>query len=190
MAGAPADKIGPGALVLVVGPSGAGKDTLLGAAQKMLGGNGSIVFPRRAVTRASSAFENNEAITREDFDRAVAAGAYALWWRAHDHGYGITRAIDEEIGAGRIVVVNVSRTVIGDARQRYQRVAVVLITAPADVLAARLAARGRESDSDLGGRLQRASLGTEIEPDLMICNVGAVEDGALQLANFILGLKK
>ncbi|MDQ8726520.1 phosphonate metabolism protein/1,5-bisphosphokinase (PRPP-forming) PhnN [Bradyrhizobium sp. LHD-71] len=179
------ERIGPGALVLVVGPSGAGKDTLLGVAQGMLGGSDRIVFPRRIITRAASAFENNEAISRADFDGAVTAGHYALWWRAHDQGYGIGRAIEQDIAANRTVVVNTSRTIIGEARQRYLRLAVVLITAPADVLAERLAARRRASDGDLGGRLQRASIAAEIKPDLVISNVGAVEDGARRLADFI-----
>jgi ribose 1,5-bisphosphokinase len=184
-----ARKIGPGALVLVVGPSGAGKDTLLGAAQKMLASDDGIVFPRRAVTREASAFENNEAVTQADFDRAVASGAYALWWRAHEHGYGVARAIDDEIGKGRAVVVNVSRTIIGDARLKYQRAFVVLITAPAEVLAERLSARGRATDGDLGSRLQRASLDTDGTPDLVISNVGAIEDNARKLAGFISSLR-
>ena len=189
IAGPFARKIGPGALVLVVGPSGAGKDTLLNVAQKMLGDENRIVFPRRAVTRESSVFENNEAITRAEFDRAVAAGQYALWWRAHDHGYGIARVIDDDIVANRVVVINASRTIVGEARNRYQRLVVVVITAPADVLAGRLAARERDSDGDLGSRLQRASLATGSEPDLTISNVGAVEDGARLLAEFIASLR-
>jgi ribose 1,5-bisphosphokinase len=182
--------IGPGALALVVGPSGAGKDTLLGAAQGVLAYDSRIVFARRAVTRPSSAFENNEAVAREEFDRAVASGAYALWWRAHEHGYGIARAIDDEVEQGRIVVVNASRTIIGAARRKYLRVAVVLITAPADLLAQRLATRGRPSDGNLDGRLQRASLGLEGEPELVISNVGTVEDNARKLADFVVGLKR
>jgi ribose 1,5-bisphosphokinase len=189
MASTPARKIGPGALVLVVGPSGAGKDTLLGAVQKTLACDTDVVFPRRAVTREASAFENNEAVTRAEFDRAVAAGAYALWWRAHEHGYGVARAIDDEIGKGHVIVVNVSRTIIGEARQKYQRPFVVLITAPADVLAQRLSARGRASDGDLGERLQRAALETDGAPDLVISNVGTVEDNARKLAEFISSLR-
>ena len=185
-----AGRVGPGALVLVVGPSGAGKDSLLSAAQAMLADDARIVFPRRSVTRESSAFENNVAIARADFDRAVAAGEYALWWRAHDNGYGIDKSIDREIEAGRVVVVNASRTIIGDARQKYERPAVALITAPADVLAARLAGRRRDSDGDLGDRLKRSSLATESEPDLVISNVGTVEEGARTLARFIVGLKR
>jgi ribose 1,5-bisphosphokinase len=189
MAAAPAGKIGPGALVLVVGPSGAGKDSLLGAAQAILADDTRIVFPRRAVTRESSSFENNVAISRTDFDRAVATGEYALWWCAHDNGYGIDRAIDRDIEAGKVVVVNVSRTIIADARKKYQKAAVVLITAPADVLAARLAGRGRDSDGNLGDRLKRSSLATEGEPDLVVSNVGTVEEGARTLVDFISSLR-
>jgi len=185
-----AEKIGPGALVLVVGPSGAGKDSLLGAAQAELAEDARILFPRRAVTRESSSFENNVAISRADFDRAVATGEYALWWRAHDNGYGIDRVIDREIEAGRVVVVNASRTIIGDTRRKYQTLAVVLITAPSDVLAARLAGRGRDSDGNLGDRLKRSSLATEDEPDLVISNVGTVEEGARTLVEFITSLKR
>jgi ribose 1,5-bisphosphokinase len=190
MTGPRADQIGPGALVLVVGPSGAGKDTLLGAAQKMLAGDSRIVFARRAVTREASAFENNEAVTHADFDRAVASGDYALWWRAHEHGYGVVRAIDDEIGKGHVIVVNVSRMIIGEARRKYLRPFVVLITAPADVLAERLSMRRRASDGDLGGRLQRASLETDGAPDLVISNVGAIEDNARTLAEFVARLAK
>ena len=189
IAGLHDQKIGPGALVLVVGPSGAGKDTLLGAAQDMLASDSVVMFPRRTVTREASAFENNEAVTPADFERAVDKGAYALWWRAHDQGYGISRTIDDEIGLGRTVVVNVSRTIIAEARRKYQRAVVVLITAPAEVLAERLAARKRDSDGDLGKRLQRAAMETE-DADLVISNVGTIEDNARKLAQFIAGLRQ
>jgi ribose 1,5-bisphosphokinase len=83
----------------------------------------------------------------------------------------------------------VSRTIIAQARLKYERATVVLITAPADVLAERLAGRKRDSDGDLGKRLQRASLEME-DADLVISNVGTIEDNARELANFITSLRK
>lgn len=44
--------IGPGRLVLVVGPSGAGKDTVLTLARDAC--RGTVLFPRRVVTRPAS----------------------------------------------------------------------------------------------------------------------------------------
>jgi len=59
------DTIGPGRLVLVVGPSGAGKDTLIGLARAASADAGDIVFPRRVVTREATAFEDNAQVSFE-----------------------------------------------------------------------------------------------------------------------------
>ena len=109
---------GPGRLVLVVGPSGAGKDTLIGVAKSLCAGNPRIEFPRRVVTRPSSAFEDNLAMTSAEFDAAAGQGAFALQWRAHDHAYGVPLKIDDDIRAGTTVVINVSRSILAEARSR------------------------------------------------------------------------
>ena len=68
--------------------------------------------------------------------QALAADAYAMHWEAHGHCYALPRAIDDDIRAGRTVIVNVSRTVIAAMRRAYADVVVVSITAPPEVLAA------------------------------------------------------
>ena len=103
--------IGPGRLVLVVGPSGAGKDTLLGLAKAACADDRNIVFPRRVITREASASEENEEVSIGTFQEALTRGEYAMHWEAHGHCYALSRAIDDEIRAGRTVVANVSRTV-------------------------------------------------------------------------------
>src|SRR5262249_48736114 len=135
--------IGPGRLILVVGPSGAGKDTLIAGARAALERNGAVVFPRRIITRESTAAEDHDTLPLDQFRRAAAAGDFALWWEAHGHCYGIPGAIDADIRARRTVVANVSRTIIEPARRRYESVVAVHVTAPAHVLATRLAARDR-----------------------------------------------
>lgn len=176
-------KIGPGRLVLVVGPSGAGKDTLLGLAQAALADDGDVVFVRRVVTREASAHENNVQVTPEAFRSAKEDGAFAIDWEAHGLCYALPRSIDDDIRSGRSVVANISRTVIPALRAAYADVVVVSITAPPEVLAARLAARGRASDGPLSDRLKR-SVDTS-GADVTINNVSTADVHAAELIRAI-----
>ena len=178
--------LGPGRLVLVVGPSGAGKDTLINLARAECAGDPDVVFPRRVVTRSASPFEDNEEMSAATFRQALADGCFALHWEAHGHSYALPRAIDDDVRSGRAVVVNVSRRVIAALRQRYENVVVVAITAPPEILAARLAARKRGSDVDVGERLQRVIDGGE-PPDFTIVNVGDAREHAAVLTRIIKG---
>jgi len=180
-------KIGPGRLVLVVGPSGAGKDTLIDLARAECADDSSIVFPRRVVTRQASAFEDNEEMDEPAFERALAQGQFAIHWGAHGHHYGVPRKIDNDIRAGRVVVINVSRTVIAAVRRLYAHVQVVAITAPEQVLAERLAKRSRGSDGDIGERLHRAIDEVAVVADITIINVGDPREHAKVLTSVIVG---
>lgn len=175
----PPTAVGPGRLVLVIGPSGAGKDTLIALARAACATDPLVVFPRRVVTRDASLSEDNGAMTAAAFEDAVARGDFALHWQAHGLSYGLPRTIDDDIKAGRTVVVNVSRTVVANARTLYSTVVAVLVTAPSDVLATRLAARARVSDGPIIDRLRRTV--DCAAPDITIDNVGdaAVHAGAL-----------
>ena len=170
-----ASGIGPGRLVLVVGPSGAGKDTLLRLAQAACVDDRDIVFPRRVVTRESSETEDNMAMSQDEFRRAREHGDFAVHWEAHGHSYALPLEINDDILAGRAVVANVSRTVIGALRQTYANVVVVAITAPPDVLAQRLAARARHSDGNIAERLARSVDDASANADVTILNAGSAE---------------
>ncbi len=138
-------------LILVVGPSGAGKDTLLNAARARLAGDPGFRFVRRVITRpADPDGENHEPVTPQAF----AARRFALQWTAHGLSYGIPLDIEPDIAAGRTVIANTSRGVITDAVARYGA-RVILITASPAVLARRLAQRGREAEADIAQRLAR-----------------------------------
>ena len=187
MTGSRPGAIGPGRLVLVVGPSGAGKDTLLGLAKAACADDRNIVFARRIVTREASVFEDNEQVSLEAFRQALAQDAYAMHWEAHGHCYALPRAIDDDIRAGHTLIANVSRTVIGAARRAYADVAVVSITAPPQVLAERLAMRARGSDGKLEQRLGRTVDDAAAAPDFTIMNVSSAEYHARQLVRVIKG---
>ena len=181
--------IGPGRLVLVVGPSGAGKDTLLGLAKAACADDRNIVFPRRVITREASASEQNDEVSRDAFRQALSRGEYAVHWEAHGHCYALRRGIDNELRAGRTVIANVSRTVIGAMRRSYADVVVVSITAPPQVLAERLAMRRRSSDGKIEARLGRTVDETLAAPDVTIINTGSAEYHARQFVRIIKGEK-
>ena len=142
-------------LIAVVGPSGAGKDTLMAGARAALAQDPRFRFVRRAITRpAEAGSEDHEALSEADFAARRAAGGFALSWGAHGLRYGIPRDIEEDIAARRVVIANLSRAVLPEASARY-RLRVLNITAPMEVLAARLAARGRERTADIAARLAR-----------------------------------
>jgi len=177
--------IGPGRLILVVGPSGAGKDTLISLAQATCGSDGDIIFARRVVTREATAHEANEQVSAEAFGKARGEGRFAVDWEAHGHCYALPRTIDDDIRANRTVVANVSRTVVDAMRRDYANAVVVSITAPVELLGERLVARGRSSDGQISGRLARAEDGVVIVPDLTITNIGSADDHARELVRII-----
>ncbi len=162
-----------GTLVLVVGPSGAGKDSIIDAARTALRGDDRVVFARRVVTGGADR-EPHLPASAAEFAALRAAGRFALNWEAHGNAYGIEREALAALAAGRCVVANVSRTVVAEARRRYAPVVVVMVTAPEEVLAARLARRGREDAAAVEARLCR-SVRFGDDGAVVIDNSGALE---------------
>jgi ribose 1,5-bisphosphokinase len=175
-----------GHLVLVVGPSGAGKDTLIACVQSACRGDPGVVFPRRTVTRPASQYEDHDTLSESDFTQALNSGSFSLHWEAHGLRYGIPVEIEQDLNGGKTVVCNISRTVIGEARRKCSRTSVVLVTAPADVLAGRLAARERPTDGRQSERLSRSvASAADFRPDLIIENTGKPEEGARELLKLV-----
>ena len=143
-------------LILIVGPSGAGKDTLLNGVREALGEHAAIRFVRRVISRPGDmGEEDHESVTAQEFELREQAGDFALSWRAHGLHYGIPADISFDLAKGRVVVANVSRAVVAEAAAQFP-VSVIEITARSELLAARLARRGREDADDVARRLSRA----------------------------------
>ncbi|MER9593524.1 phosphonate metabolism protein/1,5-bisphosphokinase (PRPP-forming) PhnN [Mesorhizobium sp. M0244] len=147
-----------GVLVAVVGPSGAGKDTVIGYARTVFADESRLEFVRRVITRPSdAATEDHDTLADAAFVEAEADGAFAISWEAHGLRYGIPAEVDWSVSNGRVAVANVSRAIIPALRERYANLAVVEITATPEILAERLALRGRESRGEVLARLARSA---------------------------------
>lgn len=147
-----------GVFVAVVGPSGAGKDTVIAYARARFSEEARLDFVRRVITRpCDAASEDHDTLADAAFAEAEGDGAFAISWEAHGLRYGIPADVDWSVSNGRVVIANVSRAVIPELRDRYANLAVVEITASPEVLAERLAMRGRESRGEVLARLARSA---------------------------------
>ena len=176
-----------GTLFAVVGPSGAGKDSLIGYARRTLYADVRFVFPPRYITRPREAGgEAHVQVSPETFAEMRGAGEFALDWDAHGLSYGVAARVAGVVTAGRHAIVNVSRGIIGRARETFEHVHVVHVMAPPDVIKARLEGRGREQSEDIRARLDRMETGTPSGSDVStICNDGDLADAGQALLNVL-----
>ncbi len=172
-----------GPLFYVMGPSGAGKDSVLGRARELLAADASVIFAHRYITRPPEVSgENHVALSGPEFAMRRTHGLFAFHWQAHGNHYGIGREIHAWRKAGLIVVVSGSREhfqgVAGVDPDTYP----VLITAPAERLRERLAARGREDEAAAARRLERSDAYDVHDPRLItIVNDGPLDEAAATL---------
>lgn len=157
-------------LVVVVGPSGAGKDSVLRAWRGTAGAQ-APALARRVITRAPDDSEAHEAATPGDFAALRARGLLATWWQAHGLDYGVRASELAPLAQGRWVWLNGSRAHLPALRAQAPGLRVVSVSAPAHVLAARLAARAREDAPARDARLARA-IAAPVEADLHLVNDG------------------
>ncbi len=176
-----------GTVIAVVGPSGVGKDSLMDLARKHFSGRADIRFVRRTITRPKdSVGEDHDAVTAEAFEALTRSGAFAVSWKAHGLGYGIPADVHDDLAAGRVVIVNGSRSALDAFSTAFPRLLVVNITARPDVLAKRLTARGRETAADIEARLKRSSEPLPPQLDTVsIDNSGELEAAGKELVRLI-----
>lgn len=176
-------------MVLVIGPSGVGKDTLIGGARQALDNDKRFSFVRRLVTRpADIDLEDHVSLDSEEFARAAKAGRFALTWQAHGLDYALPIGVDTDLALGRVVIANISRHVVPQAIVKYPHCQVIQISAEISLRAERLARRGRESRDQIVARLARegAALPADIEP-LVIDNSSSVGIG---VTAFVMALRR
>jgi len=164
-----------GRFIAVVGPSGVGKDTVMEAMHAAAPRLGLV---RRVITRPTSAGgEVFDGVTVPAFRAMERDGAFALSWSAHDLSYGIPASVDAQLAAGHDMLANLSRGVLEQAQARFRHLVVISLTAAPDVLADRLAARGREDRAQIADRLARSASALPAGLNVIeIDNSGALDD--------------
>lgn len=169
-------------LIYVVGPSGAGKDTVLRWLSRHQPPSAQLHVARRTITRpAGDANESHEPVTPAEFAQLLRTGAFALHWEANGLRYGIRRDELLALDSGSSVIINGSRAALYEARRRYPEVFVVQITAGIKLLRQRLLMRGREQPEVIESRLSRTALLPMVNVDAVIHNEGTPDQAAMDL---------
>lgn len=166
-------------LLVVVGPSGAGKDSVIARWLARVEPARRPHRVRRTITRPLDGTEDHESLDAETFEREAAAGAFAFQWRAHGLGYGVRWRELDPLRAGRWVVLNGSRAHLSSLTAVAPAARVVEVTASYDTLRARLVSRARESTADIARRLARATMNSPA--DVTIANDGDLDAAAAAL---------
>lgn len=174
-----------GALVAIVGPSGAGKDAVIDQVRAHFADEVRMRFPQRVITRPAGAGEEHIPVSEDEFAVLQRQGGFCLHWDAHGLRYGVPTRVAEEVAAGAVAVVNVSRAALAGIREAFERVHVVRITVPEHVRRERILSRGRETSAEALLRLDRADPAPEQEVDLEIVNDGALADAGASLVAFM-----
>lgn len=143
-----------GRMIAVVGPSGVGKDSLMTA---LAAQRPDLTVVRRVITRdPERGGEDFEPVSEQTFQKLAGAGAFCLQWQAHGLNYGIPETARLSVRSGRDGLVNLSRGVLQEAEAVFGALTVLNVTASPEVLAQRLAGRGRETATEIAARLKQA----------------------------------
>jgi ribose 1,5-bisphosphokinase len=173
--------------IYVMGPSGAGKDSVLARARALIPAGLPVAFAHRYITRpADAGAENHVALSEAEFERLRALDLFVFHWRAHGFRYGIGVEADMWRRAGLVTVVSGSREHFATLDARPFRVVPVLITASPARLEARLRSRGREVPAGVNERLARATA-IDVRPAGLITieNDGKLDDAARALITLL-----
>jgi guanylate kinase len=169
-----------GILIVVSAPSGGGKTTLVRSA---LAADADLTLSVSCTTRPSRVGEKDgqdyHFVSAEEFARRRAAGEFAEWAEVFDHSYATPRApLDEAIARGREVLLDVDIQGARAIKASYPDDAVGVFVVPPsfDALAARLRARGTDSDPQIKRRLERARLEVEAARELGVYDYLIVND--------------
>lgn len=164
-------------LIYVVGPSGAGKDSVLHGLRVDWTGLPPAHWARRTITRAAQAGgEAHESVSDAGFQDLQQAQAFAMAWQANGLSYGVRRTELAPLDSGQCVFVNGSRAYLPQVLRQWPQATVVHLTAPSDVLLQRLRARQRESVQAISDRLARGVDLALPDDTIRIVNDGPIGD--------------
>ncbi|MHA2246215.1 MAG: hypothetical protein ACXADY_14720 [Candidatus Hodarchaeales archaeon] len=175
-------------LVFVVGRSGSGKDTVMrNVTDILLKEQVPVSILKRSITRPSDKTEESFYLSKTEFLQKLAENEFVLSWFVYNNWYGCPLALlEDSLQRGEIVLVNISRDSLPQAREKYPRSKIVFIEVPIKIAEKRIKIRGRETDNRLTERLIRMHEKIDIPvPNKIVHNDGDLERAVNELSDFL-----
>ncbi len=153
------DRQTSGRLIVITGPSGVGKGTLL---QALLQRHPELKLSISATTRSPRTGEvdgvNYYFITRQQFDLMVVEGEFIEWAEFANNCYGTPkRSVEQQMASGEWVILEIELEGARQVRQSFPEAYRIFILPPSIAeLESRIRGRGQDSDDAIDRRLQRA----------------------------------
>ena len=178
-----------GYLILVVGNSGSGKDTIIKEAIRR-NQHLKLIAPKRYVTRTPSIDEENIFLTEEEFQQKSIHHEFAIEWEIYGLKYALPIEMNDWLKNGYFVIINVSRNVVDYTKKKYQNCRVIFIDAPFEIILKRLIERGREENVVLEERIERAKQNQKFpQADFIVDNSGKLESSVNQFLGYLNSLE-
>lgn len=114
---------------------------------------------------------------------------FSLTWHIYDLYYGVPIIVENWLSDGNIVIINVSRTIILQARKKFPDLKVIFVKVPFEITLARVKLRGREAEDDemFKERVKRAKENQNFPgADIIIDNSGDLQIAVRNFRKYIL----
>ena len=160
-------------LIVFVGPSGSGKDTLMVKARdQFLAVDLNCHIVQRWITREPDETEGFQSVTIDEFKKAIERNVFALYWNIYGNYYGVpVSEIDSYLEKG-IVLLNLSRAELSKLKQIYPDARIILVEVASDLAEERIRQRRRDQGDMLEARIKRLQENVDLPvvPDLIVKN--------------------
>ncbi len=181
-----------GFLILIVGNSGSGKDAIVQALlQQWPSSFPPLRIAQRFITRPPHPSEPFISVSFEEFQALLKQNKFIFSWHIYDLDYGVPYEVLDYANRGEIVIINVSRTILQEARLRYPQIKIIFVKVPLVITMERMKSRQRESPSDpqFQERLARARENQDlVDVDCVVDNSGTLQYAVQQLHEYLVGL--
>ncbi|MFQ5947643.1 MAG: guanylate kinase [Acidimicrobiia bacterium] len=152
------DQSGRGRLIVICGPSGVGKSSVIDRVEQRRPVHFSVSLTTRGARPGERDGVDYRFVDRDEFERSIHNGDLIEWAEYDQHLYGTPRqAVEPHLSGGEDVLLDIEVQGAAQVKTAYSEAILIFIAPPSmEELERRLRRRGDTDDADIGRRLRIA----------------------------------